>query len=212
MSNSHLFKYNNIGDKMRIGIDIDGVLTDIEQWQLDYGSKFFSQYGKTIINSASYETSEIFGVSNKLDDAFWDKYLLEYATKEPARKFTDEITQKLKNDNHEIYIITARAYANTDTKEGEVMRDVVIKWLKEYNICYDKIIFSPEDKLETCLNNNIDLMIEDKVENIMNISTKIPVICFDAGYNKNCKGNNIYRAYAWYDVYDLINHIKKKNN
>ena len=26
---------------MRIGIDIDGVLTDIEQWQLDYGSKYF---------------------------------------------------------------------------------------------------------------------------------------------------------------------------
>lgn len=25
---------------MRIGIDIDGVLTDIEQWQLDYGSEF----------------------------------------------------------------------------------------------------------------------------------------------------------------------------
>ena len=26
---------------MKIGIDIDGVLTDIEQWQLDYGSKFW---------------------------------------------------------------------------------------------------------------------------------------------------------------------------
>lgn len=26
---------------MRIGIDIDGVLTDIEQWQLDVGGKFF---------------------------------------------------------------------------------------------------------------------------------------------------------------------------
>ena len=35
------------GDNMRIGIDIDGVLTDIEQWQLDYGSKFFFEtYGK----------------------------------------------------------------------------------------------------------------------------------------------------------------------
>ena len=34
---------------MRIGIDIDGVLTDIEQWQLDYGSKFyFEKYGKEI--------------------------------------------------------------------------------------------------------------------------------------------------------------------
>lgn len=28
---------------MKIGIDIDGVLTDIEQWQLDYGSKFFTK-------------------------------------------------------------------------------------------------------------------------------------------------------------------------
>lgn len=27
---------------MRIGIDIDGVLIDLEQFQLDYGSKFAS--------------------------------------------------------------------------------------------------------------------------------------------------------------------------
>ena len=27
---------------MKIGIDIDGVLTDIERYQLDAGSKFFS--------------------------------------------------------------------------------------------------------------------------------------------------------------------------
>ena len=26
---------------MRIGIDIDGTLTDIEKFQLDFGSKFF---------------------------------------------------------------------------------------------------------------------------------------------------------------------------
>ena len=32
---------------MRIGIDIDGVLTDIEQWLLDYGSEFiFDKYHK----------------------------------------------------------------------------------------------------------------------------------------------------------------------
>lgn len=37
---------------MRIGIDIDGVLTDIEKWQLDYGSKFyFEKYGKEILNN-----------------------------------------------------------------------------------------------------------------------------------------------------------------
>ena len=35
---------------MKIGIDIDGVLTDIEQWQLDYGSKFFyEKYGYMVL-------------------------------------------------------------------------------------------------------------------------------------------------------------------
>lgn len=70
---------------------------------------------------------------------------------------------------------------------------------------YDNIIFAPEDKLNICLENNIDIMIEDKVENIEKISTKLPVICFNAGYNKDCKNDNIYRVYNWYDIYNLIN-------
>ena len=48
---------------MRIGIDIDGVLTDIEQWQLDYGSKFyFEKYNKQILDNEGYETTDIFKV------------------------------------------------------------------------------------------------------------------------------------------------------
>ena len=39
-------------------------------------------------------------------------------------------------------------------------------------------------------------MIEDKVDNINKISTKIPVICFHAGYNKTCTGNNVIRCYS----------------
>ena len=45
---------------MKIGIDIDGVLTDIEQWQLDYGSKFYYEnYCLEIKNYKGYETNEI---------------------------------------------------------------------------------------------------------------------------------------------------------
>lgn len=51
-------------------------------------------------------------------------------------------------------------------------------------------------------------MIEDKTENINKISTKLPVICFDAGYNRQCVGKNIYRCYSWYDIYNLINDKK----
>lgn len=190
---------------MRIGIDIDGVLTDIEQWQLDYGGKYFSKYNKSVINKDGYEIATIFQVDDNLDSQFWNEYLYEYVTKEPSRKFASEVIKKLKGDGNEIYIVTARYLTDRNTKEGQQMREIVVKWLDEQEIYYDKIVFSPEDKLEDCKKNNIDIMIEDKVENINNVSTAIPVICFHAGYNKECKGQNIYRAYNWYDIYNLIN-------
>ena len=112
-----------------------------------------------------------------------------------------EVIDKLKENGFEIYIITARFLTDKNTIEGEKMRNIVKNWLKQNNIHYDKIIFSPEDKLEICKKNNIDIMIEDKVENINNISKEIPVICFNASYNKSCTSYNIYRAYSWYDVY-----------
>ena len=190
---------------MRIGIDIDGVLTDVEQWQLDFGGKFFSKFNKNVINKDGYEIAEIFNVSAELDEQFWNEYLYEYVTKEPSRKFANEVIKKLKEKENEIYIITARRFTNENTEYGKKMRDIVIDWLKQQEIVYDKIIFAPEEKLNICLENNIDIMIEDKVENIEKISTKLPVICFNAGYNKNCKNDNIYRVYNWYDIYNLIN-------
>lgn len=194
---------------MKIGIDIDGVLTNIEQWQLDYGSKIiFEQYNKNIRNSNGYDIKEIFNIEERLEDEFWEEYIYEYAKKEPARKFSGEVTNKLKEDGNEIYIITARYFTDRNDENGQKMRDIVINWLKEYNIYYDKIIFSPDEKLDVCIENNIDLMIEDKVENINNISQKIPVICFDARYNKECIGKNIYRCYSWYDIYAKIQNIK----
>lgn len=190
---------------MRIGIDIDGVLTNIEQWQLDYGSKVvFEKYNKGIIASDEYYIKEIFNIEENLADKFWEEYFYGYVEKEPARKFSDEITHKLKEDGNEIYIITARYFTDEDSKKGANMRTMVTNWLKEYNITYDKIIFSPENKLEICIENNIDLMIEDSPSNINKISEEIPVICFDARYNKECKGKNIYRCYSWYDIYNKI--------
>lgn len=190
---------------MRIGIDIDGVLTDIEQWQLDVGGKFFSKFNKGVANKDGYEITEIFNVSDELDNQFWNEYLYEYVTKEPSRKFASEVIKKLKEDGNEIYIVTARYLTDRNTEDGEKMRKIVVNWLAEQKIDYDEIIFSPEDKKENCKKYNIDIMIEDKVDNINKISSIIPVICFHAGYNKECKGKNIYRVYNWYDIYNLIN-------
>ncbi len=104
---------------MRIGIDIDGVLTDIEQWQLDYGGKYFSKYNKSVVNKDGYEITTIFEVDDNLDSQFWNEYLYEYVTKEPSRKFASEVIKKLKANGNEIYIITARYLTDRNTKEGQ---------------------------------------------------------------------------------------------
>lgn len=197
---------------MRIGIDIDGVLTDIEQWQLDYGSKFYlEKYGKEILNNEGYETTDIFKVDSKLDDEFWTEYFKDYSINVDVRKLASEVIKKLKQDGNEIYIITARGSFlshSANVMLFEENKNIVLEWLRKNEIEYDKIIFSPEDKLNICLENNIDIMIEDKSANINKISTRIPVICFHSGYNKNCIGNNIIRCYSWYDIYSKISSIK----
>ena len=197
---------------MRIGIDIDGVLTDIEKWQLDYGSKFyFEKYGKEILDNEGYETTDIFKVDSKFDDEFWTEYFKEYSINVDVRKFASEVIKKLKQDGNEIYIITARGSflsRSANVMSIEENRNIVLDWLKRNERVYDKIIFSPEEKLSICLENMIDVMIEDKVDNINKISTRIPVICFHAGYNKNCIGDNNIRCYSWYDIYAKINKMK----
>ena len=198
---------------MRIGIDIDGVLTDVERWQLDYGSKFYyERYQKEIVDFEGYDTNQIFNVDDKLDEEFWREYFKEYTLNVEARKFASEVIDKLKQDRHQIYIITARGSFlshSADVMSIEENQQIVLNWLKNNHINYDKIIFSPEDKLDICKENNIDLMIEDKVDNINKISKIIPVICFHAGYNKDCKNSNIIRCYSWYDIYSKINKLAK---
>ena len=191
---------------MRIGIDIDGVLTDIEQYQIDLGTKYlYFKGGARIENLNAYYSKDLFGISEEDDDEFWRQIIFDYVTKEPARKFAGEVIQKLKDEGNEIYIITARgsdlSYTNIKRKE---MHELVMKWLKDNSIYYDKILFTPEDKLEICLEHQIDIMIEDKPQNIFDISTQIPVICFHANYNRECEGKNITRCYSWYDIYSKI--------
>lgn len=197
---------------MKIGIDIDGCLTDIEQWQFDYGSKFFYEnFKKKIVYPAAYDSIEIFDALEEEDNAFWYRYFVDYSMHIEPRKFASEILKKLKSEGNEIIIITARGSFLTKPEHISRNKKIVLNWLQQYHICYDKIIFTKEDKVDICVENGIQLMIEDKKKNINQISEKVPVICFHAGYNADCQGHNIYRCYSWYDIYANLEEIRNRN-
>jgi len=48
---------------MRIGIDIDGVLTDEHRYIIDYGTKYFTK--NNILHKIIYDSKEIFEVTEE---------------------------------------------------------------------------------------------------------------------------------------------------
>lgn len=190
---------------MRIGIDIDGVLTNIERFIVDYGTKFCIENNLPIeIETGYYDESKAFHWTEEQTLKFWNEYIVYYATKYPVRDFASEVIHKLKEEGHEIYIVTARnEYGLTDEYYGK-MRELVDAWLKDNDICYDKIIYTEGSKLPYCVGNYVELLIEDNPEQVKNVAEKLPVFCFDNQYNKNVEGKNITRVFSWYDVYNKI--------
>ena len=196
---------------MNIGIDIDGVLTNLEEFYREYVTKYRYYHDiNTDININEYWVKEAYGLSKEQDNDFFTNYFKYYEDNWKARAFASEVIKKLKEEGFNIFIITSRWKSDRTDKQGESIRNKVINWLKNNDIYYDDIFFVGWDKIKTLKELKIDVMIEDHPDNILSFSKITKVICFDASYNKNCNGENIIRCYSWYDIYSNLR--KMKNN
>ena len=193
---------------MNIGIDIDGVLTNYEREQLDYGTKICIDEGWPIeIDVSKYHEREVFNWNQEQANKFWNKYIVKYFIGTPVRTFAPEVIEKLIQEGHKIILITARDDYGMPQEYYGQEQQITKDWLQKNNIKYDKLIFETE-KLQPCIENNIDVMIEDSPENIQSLSSKIKVIKFDCQYNKNINNENVITAYSWYHIYKIIKQMK----
>lgn len=197
---------------MNIGIDIDGVLTDLEKAIIDFGTKMSVEEKWPIkIDVSKYWEVEALEWTQEQADKFWNKYLVEYVVESKPRMFSEEIIEMLKKEENNIYIITARNEYGMPPEYYGKMQELTREWLKNQDIKYDKLIFARDsEKLHQCIENNVEIMIEDSPNNIEDISKKIKVIKFDCQYNKQVNGENIITAYSWYHIYDIIKKINKE--
>ena len=194
----------------RIGIDIDGCLTDVYNWYLTNGKEYASSIGKKLINKNGYDPVEMFNLTKEEFKDFLEKKLMDYSINEPARENASKVCKELIEEGYELYIITARFNSDKNDGSGVKMRKIIEKWFKDNNIPYTRIIYSSEDKLDICLTNKIDIMIEDKVSTLLDIKEHIPVICFDAPYNRNIDDNNLFRVRNWKEIEEIIKNNKQK--
>lgn len=194
----------------RIGIDIDGCLTDVYNWYLTNGKEYASSIGKKLINKNGYDPVEMFNLTKEEFKDFLEKKLMDYSINEPAREDASKVCKELIEEGYELYIITARFNSDKNDESGVKMRKIIEQWFKDNNIPYTRIIYSSEDKLDICLTNKIDIMIEDKVSTLLDIKKHIPVICFDAPYNRNIDDNNLFRVRNWTEIEEIIKNNKQK--
>ncbi len=201
---------------VKIGIDVDGVLTNLEEYQLKYGKKYFKNVNN--VNEKGYDICEIFHCTKEEEKKFWTKYIWKYCLIEPIVKDAKKVIDNLKKDGHDIYIITSRAHTTEENALGSLFRKMLETWLRKNGIIYDGIYYCSEsqgsnEKYQICKDLGIDIMIEDNEENINKIKEIATVICINAKYNQSDLGNTVLRIDNFSQVYDILhqeNHEDKE--
>ena len=192
---------------MIIGIDFDGVLTDLAKFFYEEGEKFAKENKiKICKNESGYNTLEYFGWTKDDDIKFWSTNNLKYTKFVNAKESAKEVLQKLKDEGHKIIIITARYGCDWDNDYGKEQRKISEEWLKRNEISYDEICYVGEtSKVSTIIDKEIDIFIDDSVKNLEEVSKIVPVICFDEQYNRNYENPKMKRLSSWDDIYDYLN-------
>ncbi len=195
---------------MNIGIDIDGVLTNDDDYILDFTSKYCYEHDlKGFDNANLYEYRKLNWDENTIND-YRKEYFLNYIKNEPARKFASEVIKKLRDEENKIFIIFARyKTAEYGKINNENVRECTLDWLRKNKIEYDKIIFTKPPKVNEILENKVDIMIEDSPTTINELVKVVKVLYYDTRYNRSIEHENITRVYSWYDIYMKINEMKE---
>jgi len=195
---------------MRIGIDIDDTITNIKddldeaayQYALSLGKnpsreKLVECYNNPNLNGI-YEAA--FGFNEEEIMHFLTKIHEDIIYKAIPRPNCVSILKKLKNEDNDIIIITAR-----EEKYHENLLKRTINWLNNNDITYDKLIINAGTKEKVCLSEAIDIFIDDNLLNCKMVeSVGIPVIKVRKGEEANCCDD-------WLKIYDLIYQIKPQN-
>ena len=92
------------------------------------------------------------------------------------------------------------------------MVDEAKRLLKDNNIEFDKVYWNTHDKAKVCLDENIDLMIDDNFNHVLRVSEKkIKTLYFRDSYMKKLEENEyIKEVNGWGDIYRYLYELLNK--
>lgn len=200
---------------MNIGFDVDGVLADVASFQLKNGEKHFAGRGIPLKDPRAFDVGGMFACTRMQRHLFWLKYIWRYCTSEPMTEGAAELSKRLKAEGHKITIVTARVFTDKDDLKGRLFRKMLRDWLDKNGFVYDQIFYCLEsegrsNKIDICLEQGVDIFIDDKPSNLYGLMDKIPVICYPAPWNEELSDLDPYRVKYMCEVYDRIHAVELK--
>jgi uncharacterized HAD superfamily protein len=184
---------------LRIGVDIDGVVSDSYTAWLGEMNRYFS---KNISVLEDYEVHLVYDVSwDEMNNFFKQNMEHLFMLPQPMKGAKDAI-ESLIAQGHEIIYVTARA---ADEEE------VTLRWMDKHEIPYKHLVFSDmKSKVDLARQWKLEVFIEDYTKNAVELAESgISVLLLDASYNQGELPSGIRRCRDWTEIIKVIENFKK---
>lgn len=187
---------------MRIGIDIDDTTTNSAKTIRKYIIKYSNNYcdDNYMINNMDIILRGFF--ENEGVKKFFHDKAITMANEIEVKEHASDIINRLHDDGHEIYFITARS--NNSYKDAQAFCE---DYLRKNNIYFDKVITGQLYKIQACKDNNIDLMIDDGVDTCDELNKQgLKALLFTSELNQD-KDAISPRVSDWNEAYEFIQNL-----
>lgn len=186
---------------LTIGIDIDGTVTSpssiVPLMNESFGRNLRYE------DCFEYNLANVYNITDE-EFAIWlDQYGERLYDEAPVHGTADQIL-RLWHQEHKLVYISAREHRHLD---------VTLNWFSRYEIPYHEVdLIGSHDKLSSARKWDVDLFLEDRLENALQLSEalEIPVFLFDTPYNQGTLPKRIHRVHTWEQVNSMMKSLFPK--
>lgn len=180
---------------LTIGIDIDGTVTS--------PSSIVPLMNESFGKDLRYEDCLEYNLANvyKITDEEFTNWLDQNGERlydEAPVHGTADLILRDWHQRHKLIYISARE---------ERHLDVTLNWFSRYGIPHHEVdLIGSHDKLAAAEKWRVDLFLEDRLENALQLSgaLQIPVFLFDTPYNQGDLPELVHRVTSWDEVQDKV--------
>ncbi len=176
---------------LTIGIDIDGTVTCPSSIVPPMNEAFGRDL--QLADCYEYNLANVYGISDEEFARWLDEYGERLYSSAPVHELADQFLRQW-HGQHRLVYISAR-----DPKH----MDVTVEWFNRTHIPFHYIdLIGSHDKLKAATKWQVDLFLEDRLENALQLSDalQIPVFLFDTPYNQGALPPLIHRISSWREI------------